>query len=453
MKTTATLAILAAMLASPARGLAQPSKIVDWSFLAGSDGNSPRGTLLASGNGFYGTTAVGGPAGNGTVFHLTPQIGSIKGSEQTIWTFTGAGDGSIPSAGLLADSTGALYGTAAVDGARGAGTVFRLNPPAAGSTAWTETTLWGFSGHEDGARPLGGVIADRSGNGVLYGTTRFGGAHNLGVVFSLTPPVSGQGVWTETTLWSFTGRNTGAKPQGALLQDSIGALYGTTVGGGAYGNGAVFKLRPPRQPGGGWTPSLLWSFGAGAGGANPQGTLIADLDGALYGTAAYGGRNDCPAASWPYYDESPSVTAPTLDAPYVTPGENGCGVVFRLSPPALEGEPWTQSVLWSFTGGNDGDNPVSELLAGPSGTLYGTVPLTADGSKGILYKLTPPGQAGGAYTETTLQAFTHELQGSYPRSGVVPGQDGRLYGTNAFGGSTWVHVKVYGYGTIYGALP
>ncbi len=447
-------AVAAAVLAWPAMGHAAPSKIVEWSFAAGADGNSPRGTLRPLRNGsFYGTTAAGGPGANGTVFHVQPREGTAASNEQTLWTFTGGQDGSLPSAGLISDSNGALYGTAALDGAGGRGTVFRLNPPAAGSSNWTETTLWGFTGGADGGQPLGTLIADRSGSGVLYGTTRMGGASNLGVVFSLTPPASGQGRWTETVLASFSGQATGSQPTAALLQDDTGALYGTASADGPKGAGTVFKLSPPTTPGGSWSLSVLFAFSGGPEGATPQGTLVADAAGALYGTAVYGGASGCPASNWPYYGEAPSVTNVTLNAPYVGPGQNRCGVAFKLSSPTGGSAAWTQSVLWSFTGGADGQNPPAELLLQDNGTLYGTAPIAGEAYKGVLFELQPPAQAGGAYTETTLQTFQHELQGSYPRGGVVFGQDGRLYGTNAFGGAYWVHVKDYGYGAVYGALP
>ncbi len=453
MRTQVGLAVATALLTLPSVGRAEQSKVVEYSFAAGADGNSPRGTLLPLADGtFYGTTAVGGPGADGTVFHLEPRVQGATNNEQTLWTFTGGQDGSFPSAGLLVDGAGALYGTAALDGNGGRGTVFKLTPPASGSSAWTETTLWSFTGKADGGQPLGTLIADRSGSGVLYGTTRVGGANNLGVVFSLTPPKSG-GTWTETVLASFSGAANGAQPTAALLQDSSGALYGTASASGAKGAGTVFKLSPPAVAGGAWTLSVIFSFSGGPDGATPQGTLVGDANGALYGTAVYGGQSGCPASSWPYYGESPSVTNVTLNAPYVGPGQNRCGVVFMLVPPGPGGTVWGETVLWSFTGGADGDSPPSELLRQTNGTLYGTAPVTAGALKGVLFKLSPPAQEGGAYSETTLQAFQHERQGSYPRAGVVFGQDGRLYGTNAFGGRYWVHVKDYGYGAVYGALP
>lgn len=450
------IASVAIFAVTPLLAHAEQPKVVEYSFLAGTDGNQPRGTLLPANNDtiFYGTTAAGGPSAGGTVFSLIPRTAQFNAVETTLYMFAGRNDGSVPQAGLVADNAGALYGTTALDGSGGRGTVFQLSPPAKGSTSWIETTLYGFTGREDGGQPEGALIADSFGSGVFYGTTRFGGAHNLGVVFSLTPPAPGTSSWTETVLWSFTGANTGSHPVAALLQDSAGNLYGTASTGGAADAGTVFQLSPPQAGANTWTYKVLYAFTAGTDGANPQGTLVADGTGALYGTAAYGGQAGCQMASWPYYGGSPSVTAPTLNAPFVIAGGNQCGVVFKLTPTAGNGS-WTQSVLYSFTGGDmDGDTPVSELLLQPGGVLYGTAPLTSvTGLKGLLFKLSPPAQAGQPYSETALQVFTHEIQGTYPRAGVVPGPQGRLYGTNSFGGSTWVHVKNYGYGAIYGALP
>jgi uncharacterized repeat protein (TIGR03803 family) len=145
--------------------------------------------------------------------------------------FTGGSDGGLPVAGLIADSSGNLYGTASEGGASGLGVVFKLTP------GGTETVLHSFTGGSDGKNPGAGLIADSSGN--LYGTTQFGGASNAGVVFKLSPG------GTETVLYSFTGGSDGSEPFAGLIADSSGNLYGTTGKGGvgaSPGNGVVFKL-------------------------------------------------------------------------------------------------------------------------------------------------------------------------------------------------------------------
>jgi uncharacterized repeat protein (TIGR03803 family) len=150
----------------------------------------------------------------------------------------------LTQAGLIADETGALYGATGAGGAFpagcggiGCGTVFKLTPPTAGKTAWTLTTLWSFSGGEDGGFPLAGLIADRK--GALYGTTYMGGAFGAGVVFKLVPPaVAGQTPWPETVLWTFTEGSDGGLPSGDLIADHTGALYGTAQFGGTIGTSA-----------------------------------------------------------------------------------------------------------------------------------------------------------------------------------------------------------------------
>jgi uncharacterized repeat protein (TIGR03803 family) len=174
----------------------------------------------------------------------------------------GGSDGATPLAGLIADNRadnrGALYGTTAGGGTGNNGTVFKLTPPAKGQTAWTETVLYHFTGGSDGSLPYAGLIADNS--GALYGTTQQGGSgcppNGCGTVFKLTPSAKGQTAWTETVLYRFTGGSDGATPRAGLFADKQGVLYGTTtVGGGQsgcpqftalfVGCGTVFKLTPP----------------------------------------------------------------------------------------------------------------------------------------------------------------------------------------------------------------
>jgi uncharacterized repeat protein (TIGR03803 family) len=159
-------------------------------------------------------------------------------------------DGASPYAGLIADEQGALYGTTLGGGTgvgnSGQGVVFKLTPPAKGQTAWTETVLYIFCSLlncSDGATPMAGLIADNS--GALYGTTRLGGTgSDDGTVFKLIPPAKGHTAWTEIVLHSFTGSPDGRNTVAGLIADNWGALYGTTVLGGASDYGTVFKLTP-----------------------------------------------------------------------------------------------------------------------------------------------------------------------------------------------------------------
>jgi uncharacterized repeat protein (TIGR03803 family) len=449
-------ATIAGLLSVSTNVRAANNEILYWSFTGQSDGTQPRGDLVVGlDNRLYGTASSGGVNQSGTVFSIAPDATGTK--ESTIYSFSGGSDGSLPSSILLQDSSGALYGTAARNGALNAGTVFRLTPPAAGQSNWNETTLWSFTGGADGAQPIAGLIADLSGSGVLYGTTNYGGANGLGAVFSLTPPTGGQGAWTEQTLWSFTGAMDGAKPASALVQAPNGKLYGTASSGGGSGAGTVFELTPTGGSAPAWNLKTVWTFSGGADGAAPMAALIVDSAGSLYGTTEFGGGGDCSQARYPYYSWPESESAPAFAAAYVPVGGNNCGVAFKLVSPATPNGAWTQSILWSFQAGFDGGNPVAALLLDSSGALHGVTPQYGDAGpnglnqyadKGNVFVLTPTGQAGGTYTETTTLSFGADNKGIYPRAGLVAGPRGLYYTTQTFGGDTWVHVKVYGYGSV-----
>ena len=156
-------------------------------------------------------------------------------------------------------------------------------------TPWVETPLYRFGGGSDGANPYGAdIIFDQAGN--IYGTTYNGGAGTCaggcGTVYKLTPS---NGSWTETVLYSFTQGGDAQHPWGGVIFDQSGNLYGTTVYGGVYGNGAIYKLTPS---GSGWTESILYSFTGGTDGANPYAGLISDQAGNLYGAAASAGSGN-----------------------------------------------------------------------------------------------------------------------------------------------------------------
>jgi uncharacterized repeat protein (TIGR03803 family) len=206
------------------------------------------------------------------VFKLTPPApGLTRWTETVLYSFAGTGDGCIPQYGrLIFSSKGALFGTTRgttrVIGAA-SGTVFKLKPPAPGQTLWTEKVLYSFKGGSDGSQPWAGLIFDSE--GALYGTTYFGGPKNFGTVFKLAPPAAGQTEWTETVLHRFHGvaGGDGENPAGGLVFDSAGALYGTTLAGGAISLGTAFKLTPPAAGQTHWTETVLSDLPNG--GANP----------------------------------------------------------------------------------------------------------------------------------------------------------------------------------------
>jgi len=223
-------------------------------------------------------------------------------------------------------------------------TVFKLEPNPDGT--WTESVIHSFQGGtEDAVNPLGGLIVDAAGN--LYGAAgEGGGAYGDGIVFKLAP--NPDGTWTESVLHSFTGAD-GAIPAASLTFDAAGNLYGTTDDGGAacfYACGVVFKLAP--NPDETWTEGVLHSFTLGADGGEPSGALIFDSAGNLYGTASGGGAD-------------------------------GHGVVFKLTPTSTG---WRETVLHNFIG--FGKYPAGPLVLDPVGNLYGTA---SDGNHAFDYGL------------------------------------------------------------------
>jgi uncharacterized repeat protein (TIGR03803 family) len=185
--------------------------------------------------------------------------------------------------------------------------------------------------------------------GALYGVTSEGGVNSSGgTIFSLTPPSSGRGAWTESDLYVFLGGD-GALPIGPLVLDGAGAIYGTTAAAGE-GDGNVFQLSPPAIGASNWTLNVLYSFQGGSDGAQPASGVVFDSAGALYGNTQFGGDFSCS------YDGT----------------DLGCGVSFKLLPPSAQGGAWTEETLHGFSGGADGVDPglSGMLLAGKS--LYGT---------------------------------------------------------------------------------
>ncbi len=247
----------------------------------GNNGSGPQTSLMSDGDGnLYGTTQFG-PSGDGTVFELQ---GPTFTNLITLVTFN-VTNGNDPQAGLHADSSGDLFGTTKGGGANGYGTVFELSGP----DHQTFTTLASFNG-VDGTEPTSTLIADSDGN--LYGTAYAGGNPNgnngsgYGTIFEL----SGASHTTLTALAAFNYAN-GNNPEGSLLMDAAGNLFGTTTAGGntapGTGNdaGVVFEL-----PAGSNTPISLLNFNQ-VDGKYPEGSLIADASGNLYGTTESGGAN------------------------------------------------------------------------------------------------------------------------------------------------------------------
>jgi uncharacterized repeat protein (TIGR03803 family) len=242
-------------------------------------------------------------------------------------SFTGASDGSTPSAGLVRDANGNLYGTTFEGGRTGCksfgscGTVFKLD------TAGKETVVHRFGGR-DGANPWDALVRDSMGN--LYGTTPFGGRFNNGTVFKIAP------TGKETVLHNFKGGAEGSTPVGRLLRDSSGDLYGaTSTGGNSTNSGVLFRLDKFGKETVLYTFTCLQCSGEkGVGFGNPTGGLVRDSAGTFYGVALGGNQHNS-------------------------------GVVFQVDK-AGKG-----TVLHKFSGGTDGWNPGGNLIWDAAGNLYG----------------------------------------------------------------------------------
>ncbi len=354
-------------LTPPAQAGGPWTHTVLYSFKGGVDGYDPGAALVADKNGnLYSTTAAGGTGncveggatGCGTIFELMrPASLDAQWIHRVLYSFTGNpsgkgnGDGALPS-GVVFDEAGNLYGTAdgggfcetPVDsGPICYGIVFELAAPDQSGAAWTESVLYRF-GMAGLSNPHGGVIMDVQGN--LYGTTYLG-TNGLGGVFELMPPSSSGDSWTENTLLDFSFSDgsdiNGGAPNGALVFDAAGNLYGTTLMGGPANQGTVFQLAPPASPAGSWTETVLYSFQSAPDGNSPLANVIFDNGGNLFSTTWQGGNY----------------------------GDNG-GTVFELTPPTPQGGGWTETALHMFGAGNDGAEPTAGLIFGPGGALYGT---------------------------------------------------------------------------------
>jgi uncharacterized repeat protein (TIGR03803 family) len=268
------------------------AETVLYTFANASDGGSPTSTLVFDTNGnLYGTASSGGTGGGGTVFQLTPPTtsGGTWGFS-TLLSFSNAKDsmgGCEPEAGLLAGPSGSFYGTTIACGTNGGGVAFQLTPPTSGGS-WTESVIhtFGFrNGTGDGNFPTGALV--QGARGVLYGTTQEGGTSGVGTVYSLTPPATSGGKWTEAVIHNFT--TDGQFPTSAITLTGTGAVYGTTGFGGTNGSGVVYKLLPPAVSGGSWTETIVVTFAnGGTGPSSPQGSLLLSK-GTLYGTSEFGG--------------------------------------------------------------------------------------------------------------------------------------------------------------------
>ena len=366
--------------------------------------------ILDNQGNLYGTTRYGGTnasADSGAVFKVTP-----KGKLTVLYSFCPQGncaDGENPFMGVAFDQSGNLYGTTAGGGAHNWGTVFRL------ASDGTHTVLYNFctqANCTDGGEPWAPPVVDGDGN--LYGTTLSGGTNNEGVIFKVSPGGA------ETVLHNFCSLPDcadGERPFAGLVSDKQGNLYGTAPAGGKHrSSGVLFRLRRNGAY------RVLHQFGSqplDADGVFPEGLLMIDGQGNLYGTTERGGTGDC-----------------HLD---VYHSRRRCGAVFKFAPDG------TETVLYSFCpqpSCTDGKYPLAGVVADNNGNLFGT---TSDGGSNGFYGDGTVFEVAADGTETVLHVFCSESNcndGAYPLSGLAIDEGGNLFGATVGGGST-------GYGVIF----
>jgi uncharacterized repeat protein (TIGR03803 family) len=307
------------------------------------------------------------------------QVVSAQPTFIPLYSFTGGNDGANPVAGLVQASDGNFYGTTYEGGTNGYGAIFRI------SASGVPTPLYSFTDGNDGAHPYSGLVQASDGN--LYGTTYEGGTNGYGVVFRITTNGASK------PLYSFTGGRDGGNPRGGLMQAGDGNLYGTTENGGTNFDGTVFRI----STNGALT--RLYSFTDGHDGAFPEAALVQARDGNLYGTTFEGGTN-------------------------------GFGAVFRITTNGA------LTPLYSFTNGHDGAYPAAALVQANDGNLYGTTEDGGTNLDGAIFRIATNGVL------TPLYSFADGQDGAFPEAALVQAQDGNLYGTTYEGGNI-------GYGDVF----
>ncbi|MGO4885140.1 MAG: choice-of-anchor tandem repeat GloVer-containing protein [Bryobacteraceae bacterium] len=353
------------------------------------DGAGPNSVLVQGSDGnLYGTTYEGGVNDLGTFFKI-----DTSGALTTLYNFcslSGCTDGDYPEGTLALAINGDFYGTTQLGGANGAGTVFQVD------STGTLTTLYNFcslSGCTDGAYPLAGLI--QAANGELYGTTANGGANGLGTIFKIS--VTTGLLRTVYSFCSLSGCTDGLEPFAGLIQGKSGDFYGTTLGGGASGNGTIFKMTPTG------TLTTLHSFNGGDG-SEPTAPLVQAADGDFYGTTDYYG-DDAHGAAY------------------------SGGTIFKITPSG------TLTTLYDFCsqiGCADGYYPVAGLMQATDGALYGTTSQGGAAAGGTVYRMTPSG------TLTTVYNFCSKKEcadGATPYTVPVQDTNGNLFETTFFGGA------------------
>jgi len=337
-------------------------------------------------------------------------------------------DGSGPEGGVILLPSGKLYGTTSGGGSAGAGTVFQLTPPVGGTGPWTEEVIASIGGGKLGNGPQSGLAVVK---GSLYGTTCCGQVG--GTVYKLSP--AGGGAWNKpATLYSFTAYDVGDGPFGGLAVDANGVLYGATTAGGPGGAGIVFSLTPPVTAGKPYTLTTIQAFSGASsvGTVDSNGTTVTLVTGNQFvtGTAWNGVPININGVKYTIASVA-SSTVLTLTAAAPTQTKVGYAVAAQSA---------------------DGGAPYGTVLLGSSGQLYVTVTSGCAYGVGGVLEFTPPATKGGAWTETILYSFTGGADGSQPYAGVTL-NNGSLYGTTAFSAVLEGGIWVQEYGTVFELTP
>jgi len=379
----------------------------------------------------YGATSGGGTAGYGTIFELSPS--GFGWTESVLYNFQGGTDGYDPNYAVSLDAEGNIWGMTDQGGDEtncagfGCGTIFELTPN--GSGGWNKTTVYTFTGPTDGKQPYSNLLFDAKGN--FYGLTNGGGtgtgcgSYGCGTAFEMSPSTTG---WTFTVLHTFSGGSDGAYPNGNLVFDAAGDIYGAASNGGSTtssycasnsGCGTIFRFSPAYN---GRQFRVLYAFTGPTG--FPLGSLAIDHSGNLYGSTYGGTSQTCRQTS-------------------------GCGVVFQLSPTTQR--QWKLTVLHSFSGNLSSDqydpNPV---IVDASGNVFGT---TQSGGypnlAGTAFELSPTTTPPWAYTRLFKFAGT---SGDTPYENLIEDASGNLYGTTYYGGNG-AACSSFGCGAVFELSP
>lgn len=391
-------------------------------------GKNPNGDLMQDADGnFYGMTSTGGTYGYpGTIFKMTP-----AGEMTILKQLNGDSEGSYPQGELVKGPDGNFYGMTRNDGVNNYGTIFKITPSGA------YTVLKSFSYSTEGANPYGHLVLGKDGN--FYGITYGGGANGVGTIFKITPGGN------FSVLRSMNKTTDGGNSYGSLTEGSDGNLYGITYYGGTYGYGTIFKIAKS----GGSTFKVLRHLNT-ADGIYSQGDLIQAKDGNFYGMCYGGGANgngtifkitpdgkytvlksfSSPKdGSFPYgnlmQNSDGSFYGMTRSG-----GANNAGTIFKLTTSNAF------SVIHSFVAATEGSTANGSLVRGQDGNLYGMTHDAGPFGSGTVFKVTTGGKL------TVLAAFDGSGEGSAPYESLIKGKDSAYYGTTFSGGK-------YGYGTIF----